>query len=108
MTTRISKTFLKTFLALVGIIPVGCTVATTQAGQSVRLTSNPEVVRGCQFLGNVTGSSVLTGRWVQQAGAEDAQNDLKEKVAAQGGNTAFVDANNGASGVTAEAYSCPH
>jgi hypothetical protein len=42
--------------AVFAIVALSCMTASPKA-QSIRVTSNPEAVRGCKYLGNVEGNS---------------------------------------------------
>jgi Domain of unknown function (DUF4156) len=67
----------------------GC-ISTSPAGEKVRTTNNPEVVRGCKFLGNVRATS----GWGGPAGTGIAEHNtdvaLREKTAKLGGNVVYV------------------
>jgi hypothetical protein len=94
-------------LALVGVLTllvVGC-VSTTPEGANVRVTGNPDVVKGCQFLGNVKATSGWGGPAGTGLGSSNTEKTLQNKTAKLGGNVVYVVA----SGVHAsgEAYKCP-
>lgn len=77
-------------------------VTVSEKGQQVRVTSNPEVVKGCTFLGNVKATS----GWGTNTGlaASNTEKTLQNKAAKLGANVVFVVASGGhASG---EAYLC--
>jgi hypothetical protein len=99
--------------AILGILAlIGCVTTTvTGAGAKVRVTSNPESVRGCKPLGNVKGSDHWNGGTMGQGFAEEsATNELRNNTAAMGGNTVLmVRSTTNTSGSTqlGEAYSCP-
>ena len=81
----------------------------TPEQRSVRVTSNPDVVRGCQFLGNVSDEGVMFGT-SKTSPAERVNNMLRVKTAALGGNVVMLSATGETrSTVTAsgEAYKCP-
>ena len=82
----------------------GCVSASPEA-QKVRVTSNPEVVRGCEFLGNVKAMSGWT-RGGSNIGGHNVQETLKQRTHDLGANTLYVVNNEGSSG-TGEAYRCP-
>jgi len=86
------------------ILLVGC-ISASPAAQQVRMTSNPEVVKGCAFLGNVRATSGWGGPAGTGIGSHNTDVALREKTAKLGGNVVFVVA----SGVHAsgEAYRCP-
>jgi hypothetical protein len=58
-----------------------CASATPQ-GEKVRITSDPEAVQGCKFLGNVQSNSAL--------GTESEEITMKNKTAALGGNVLLI------------------
>jgi len=80
-------------------------VSTTPEGAAVRVTSNPDVVKGCQFLGNVKATSGWGGPAGTGLGTSNTEKTLQNKTAKLGGNVVFVTT----SGVHAigEAYKCP-
>jgi hypothetical protein len=73
--------------------------------RAVRVTTNPDVVRGCTFLKNVE-----TGVWGQLADSNRSswQNErwLRKDTAQLGGNVVYVTSND-RTGASGEAYSCP-
>ena len=91
-------------LTLVAMLAVSACVSTTPAGERVRVTSNPDVVKSCKFLGHVKATS----GWGASAGTglagSNTEKTLQNKTAALGGNVVFVVA----SGIHAsgEAYAC--
>ena len=66
-----------------------CVTALTQGGSSVRVTSNPDVVSECEFLGEVQGSS-QTGGALAGRGDRDAMNEVRNAAAELGGNVVFL------------------
>ncbi len=91
------------FLTLPLLFLFAC-VTTTPAGEKVRVTSNPDVVKGCQFLGNVKATSGWGGPAGTGLGTSNTEKTLQNKTAELGGNVVFVVT----SGVHAagEAYKC--
>lgn len=85
-------------------------VSLTPAGEQVRITSNPDVVRGCAFLGEMKATTQL-GRAFGGEGTEDSERKLRNEVAAKGGNVVMIrrqDANIwGSARSVGEAYKCP-
>jgi len=82
---------------------VGC-ISASPAAQKVRITQNPEAVKGCRFLGNVKATSGWGGAAMSGVGAHNAEVALQEKTAKLGGDVVFVIASGAhASG---EAYDC--
>ena len=86
------------------LLLTGCVSLTPQA-QAIRVTNNPDVVRGCKFLGNVRddgANAVGTATRVEDM--------LKKRAAALGGNVLMVTSTTATPYVTTmsgEAYSCP-
>lgn len=85
---------------------LACSTAPPPAAQGVRVTSNPEVVRGCQFVRNVrdTGSNAMPSP------AERVENMLRVQAAKLGGNVLMIASMISTGGVTTgsgEAYMCP-
>jgi hypothetical protein len=54
--------------------------------RDVRVTANPDAVKGCKPLGNVSEDATN----ILGSGAENVQKGLKKKAAAMGGNVLFV------------------
>ena len=69
----------------------------------MRITRNPEVVKGCQFLGNVKESFSSSKGWGVLAAAPE--NTLWKKTAALGGNTLFI-VSSSEYRALGEAYNC--
>ena len=83
-------------------------VTPTAASAKVRVTSNPDVVKPCKFLGNVSAKAV-GGTWATTPG-ERAQQRLQQQTLDLGGNTVFIASNSADARVaaeTGEAYQCP-
>lgn len=89
------------------VLTCSCTSLSTE-GRKVRVTANPDVVRGCTFVGNVSGSSGW-GNAAAAAGEESVQNQMQNETARLGGNVLFLVSSR--AGFTArgvgEAYACP-
>lgn len=78
---------------------LGC-VSVTPAMQGVRVTNNPDVVRGCKFMGNVTTGAF----W--RTGAKDSENAFRKRVVELGGNVGYVvSTTSGRDGLGSAAYS---
>jgi hypothetical protein len=90
-------------------LSVGCTSLTPQ-GSSVRITSNPDVIKGCEYIGEVKGSDRMGGGWSGQGLAEsNAHKRIKNNAAAMGADTVLlVTDQTGFSGSVkrGEAYKC--
>lgn len=94
-------------LAILG----GCVTTTlTSAGEKVRFTSNPDVVRPCKYLGEVTGADRMNGGTMGQGAAEEnANRRLRNNAAQMGGDTVFVSTsttNTSGSVQRGEAFKC--
>lgn len=98
-------------LVFVGSLAACVTTRLTHAGALVRLTPNPEAVRGCTLVGPISASDRLQGGMVgQMAAEENAHRRLQNKAAEMGANVVlFTAAETGMSGSRArgEAYRCP-
>lgn len=70
-------------LALLGLLAGFSCVSVTPAGAAVRITNNPDVVRGCKFLGNFSLSTVTKT-------ASQGERLFRNKVAADGGNVGYI------------------
>ncbi len=76
---------------------------------AVRITANPEAVRGCTLLGEVRGKSDWGGLLYQKAGEERARRGLRNQAVALGANVVLMEsAITGFSGskLRGEAYRC--
>lgn len=98
-------------LAVASVALLSCvTTKVNPAGQTVRMTSNPEIVRGCSYLGEVVGKDRLNGGMLGQGAAEEnATRRIKNKAATMGADTVFISTSHtGFSGSTirGEAYRC--
>lgn len=82
----------------------------TPAGAKVRVTSNPEVVRPCKFIGEVTGADRMNGGTMGQGVAEEnANRRIRNNAAAMGADTVFIGTattNTSGSVQRGEAYLC--
>lgn len=87
---------------LVGL--VGC-VSMTPAAEAVRITTSPDVVANCKFLGNVKATSGFGGPLGTALGESNAEKALQKKTLKLGGNVLNLTS----SGVhsSGEAYRCP-
>ncbi len=86
------------------------TASLSPGGSKVRLTSNPEVVRNCSYIGQVQGTDHLNGGLLGQGVAEEsAMRKIRNQAAEMGANTVhLVTKSTGFSGsaVRGEAYRC--
>jgi hypothetical protein len=98
--------FKKSRLSVLFFLPAllsGC-VSVSEEGQKVRVTSNPDIVKGCEFLGNVSATSGWGGAAGTGLAGSNTEKSLQNKTAQLHGNVLFVVA----SGIHAsgEAYRC--
>jgi uncharacterized protein YbjQ (UPF0145 family) len=98
-------------LAMALVLTAGCvTTDLTPEAERVRITSNPEVVRPCKFVGEVTGADRMNGGTMGQGAAEEnANRRLRNNAAAMGADTVFVGTsttNTSGSVQRGEAYQC--
>jgi hypothetical protein len=77
-------------------------ISAEPGAENVRLTANPEIVRGCRFLGNVQDNNIY--------GTESAENALRNDAAHMGGNVVLMVSPASVGGLHAhasgEAYAC--
>lgn len=82
----------------------------TSAGEKVRITSNPDVVKPCKFIGEVKGVDRMNGGTMGQGAAEEnANRRLRNNAAAMGADTVFIGTtatNTSGSVQRGEAYVC--
>jgi hypothetical protein len=98
--------------AVVPLLLSACvTVNMTAAGAAVRLTSNPDVVRTCAYVGQVVGSDSMNGGLAgQRAAEENAMREMRNQAAASGANVVhltLVSTGFSGSSVKGESYKCP-
>lgn len=98
-------------LSLSALLLTACvTVSLSPEGSQVRLTSNPEVVRACSYIGQVQGTDHMNGGLAGQGAAEEnAMREIRNRAAQMGSNTVhLVTSTTGFSGaaVRGEAYKC--
>lgn len=88
------------------VTSLGSCVSLSEKGNQVRVTSNPDAVKGCEFLGNVKATSGWGGSAGTGLAGSNTEKTLQNKAAEMGGNVLFVVS----SGIHAsgEAYRCPH
>lgn len=101
----------KLLILLTAIAVTGCVTTTlTPAGAKVRVTSNPDVVKPCKFIGEVRGADRMNGGMMGQGAAEEnANRRLRNNAAAMGADTVFVGTsttNTSGSIQRGEAYVC--
>ncbi|HYK03048.1 MAG TPA: DUF4156 domain-containing protein [Thermoanaerobaculia bacterium] len=86
------------------------TTNVTPGGEKVRITSNPDVVKPCKFIGEVKGADRMNGGFMGQGSAEEnANRRLRNNAAAMGADTVFIGTsttNTSGSVQRGEAYIC--
>lgn len=90
---------------LVVVITLTACVSANQYAQKVRVTSNPDVVKGCEFLGNVKAMSGWGGAAGSGVAARNIEETLKQRTWELRGDTVYVVRNEGSHG-SGEAYRC--
>jgi hypothetical protein len=89
---------------------IGCTFTLTPAGERVRVTSNPDAVKGCMPAGMVEGTDRLnSGSALQDLSANNAVIDMRNRAGERGADVIlFMSDRSGQFGgrVTGEAYDC--
>ncbi|HCR35146.1 MAG TPA: DUF4156 domain-containing protein [Stenotrophomonas sp.] len=79
-------------LAALALLLSGC-ASTRLHGDATLVRLTHEEPKGCQFLGDITGSqgNFLTGSYTSNKNLESgARNDLKNQAAARGGNVIYL------------------
>jgi uncharacterized protein YbjQ (UPF0145 family) len=63
----------------------------TPAGEKVRVTSNPDAVRGCTLVGEIVGRDRMNGGMAGQGAAEEnAMRRMKNQAAEMGADTVLM------------------
>jgi len=99
-------------------LALGCTTALTPAASRVRITTNPEVVRTCEYRGDVAGNSTsynaalwsLSGWYGVQPSATDRYNaeaELRNRAGAMDADVVFINTKDQYR-ILGEAYQCAH
>ena len=78
---------MRRFAILAGIVLAGCvTTKVTPEGESVRVTTNPEAIKGCRYVGDIQASDRMNGgAFGQDAAEENTFRRVKNATAAMGG-----------------------
>jgi hypothetical protein len=86
---------------------LGCSPLSPE-GKQVRVTSDPEVVSGCKFVGNTKAATGVL-RAMSASGEEQVERKLQNQAAAMGGNVLYlVSWDTGSVQGVAEVYRCAH
>ena len=97
-------------LFLLVVLAACVTTHLTPEGEAVRVTSNPETVKGCTSLGEIAADDKMNGGMIgQMAAEENANRRLRNDAAKLGANTVLLaSSTTGMSGsrVRGEAYRC--
>lgn len=84
----------KSWILLTGALVTANCVSLTPEEKAVRMTSNPEAVKGCRLVGDAT----VFYKWTT------GEDEMKRKTRQLGGNVIFVTTERPLRG---EAYACP-
>jgi hypothetical protein len=88
--TSILKNHHRRCLTALAVLPLAACITASPAAEKIRMTSNPEVVRGCKFLGNVRATSGWGGSAGTGIAGHNTDVALREKTAKLGGNVVYV------------------
>ncbi len=93
------------------LLATGCLVPVNHYGLQVRLTTNPDVVKGCRFIGEVRGADHLNGGALgSETAQENAERILRNNAGQIGANVVLLSRTRSHyyTGATAigEAYAC--
>ena len=98
-------------VAAASVILTGCTTAYTVGAESVRVTANDAVVKGCRYIGEAKGRDRMNGGMFGMDKAEEnSHRRLKNAAFQMGGTTVHLQkADWGSFGASArgEVYDCP-
>jgi hypothetical protein len=75
-------------LAAAIVVAAGCVTVTPEM-RNVRVTNNPDVVRGCKFLGNT--APIKDTEW-SRSGSLDNDTVFRDQVVKKGGNVGYITA----------------
>jgi hypothetical protein len=104
MSTATVPLVCRSVLLLLSLALLPSCVSLTPEGEKVRVTTNPDVVRGCQFIQTVSATSGWGGS-ASGTGTANTEATLRNRTAKLGGNTlSLAQAGVHSSG---EAYKCP-
>ena len=95
------------FLGAAWLALAGCTTSLSANGEKIRVTHNPDAVKGCKYLETIHERSFVGG--VLADGSMNALNKIKNKAAEIGGDIVFVVSETGGwnpATITAEVYKC--
>ncbi len=94
------------FLVAVAVCLVGCTSSLSTAANEVRVTSNPESVKGMTYIKTIHHRSLAGGLLFD--GSKNAMNKVRNEAAEAGGKTVYIVSESGSNmsgmSVTAEVY----
>ncbi|WP_156419339.1 DUF4156 domain-containing protein [Aureimonas sp. AU12] len=101
---------MKRLIAVMTLLPLAACQTASVESNNVVVTGNPELVRGCQFLGQESGRQYMMGGvMLMGAAQEDANRRLKNK-AAEKGATHLLTTNSqmgmGGASATGDLYKC--
>jgi len=84
------------------VLLVSCASLSTQ-GEKVLVTSNPERIEGCEFMGQVESFSILIDLTANGVAYNHARNELMNEARKLGANVVITSSN---SDTTGKAYKC--
>jgi len=84
------------------VLLVSCASLSTQ-GEKVLVTSNPERIEGCEFMGQVESFSILIDLTANGVAYKHARNELMNEARKLGANVVITSSN---SDTTGKAYKC--
>ncbi|MGD9228337.1 MAG: DUF4156 domain-containing protein [Desulfobacterales bacterium] len=93
----------KIIVLLICYIFITSCASTSTQGEKVIITSNPEKIEGCQFIGQIESSSILVRLTANGVAYNHARNELKNEARRKGANVVLTSRN---SDTIAEAYEC--
>ena len=99
----------RTIVLLIFLIPLVSCVSLSEQGEKVLLTSDPERIKGCQYVGQVVSSSSWGVIGANDEAYDNATNELRNKAGEMGANVVrTIDISNTMGGVRmiGEAFEC--
>jgi hypothetical protein len=93
----------RTIVLLICYILIASCASTSTQGEEVIITSNPEKIERCKFIGQVESSSILVGLTANGVAYNHARNELKNEARKRGANVVLTSR---ISNTIGEAYEC--
>ena len=104
-----AKNMKRTIVILVCFIPLISCVSLSEQGEKVLLTSDPQRIKGCQYVGQVVSTSSWGVIGATDEAYDNATNELRNKAGEMGANVVrTIDISNTMGGVRmlGEAFEC--